>query len=320
MKNKIFKAVMLEPVHPALAEVFEKHNIEIKDLTGISEAEQIELLKDADILIVRSKKVDRKIIDAAPHLKIIGRAGSGVENIDVQYAASKNIKCINSPEGNRDAVGEHAIGMLLMLLHHLKKADAEVRQNIWDRKSNWGNELKNQCVAIIGYGNMGSALAKKLSGFECEILVYDKYKKNITDDFVKVSDLREIYEQADIVSLHLPLTDETYYYADERFFNEFKKCIYFINTSRGKIVKTAALVEAMKSGKVKGACLDVIEYEGSDFETMDIKDAENFEYLKKSDKVILTPHIAGWTFQSYEKICRILAEKIVEAVKQPAMS
>ncbi|GAB4201336.1 MAG: 2-hydroxyacid dehydrogenase [Bacteroidia bacterium] len=320
MKNKIFKAVVLEPVHPSLAEVFENNNIKTIDASHLSEREQMFFLKDADILIVRSKKVDRKIIDAAPHLKIIGRAGSGVENIDVQYAASKNIKCINSPEGNRDAVGEHVIGMLLMLLHHLKKADAEVRQNIWDRKSNWGNELKNQCVAIIGYGNMGSALAKKLSGFECEILVYDKYKKNITDDFVKNSSLEEIHKTADIVSLHLPLTDETYYYANEEFFGQFKKSIYFINTSRGKIVKTAALVEAMKSGKVKGACLDVIEYEGSDFESMNVQDTENFEYLKKSDKVILTPHIAGWTFQSYEKICRILAEKIVEAVKQPAMS
>ncbi len=319
MKNKFLKAVVLEPVHTALTEVFERHGIDVQDVSHLMEAQQLSFVSAADILIVRSKKIDRKLIDAAPHLKMIGRAGAGMENIDVKYAASKNIKCINSPEGNRDAVGEHVIGMLLMLLHRLKKADAEVRQNIWDRKSNWGYELKGQTVGIIGYGNTGSALAKKLSGFECSVLVYDKYKKNIQDDFVTAVDLQEIYEHADIVSLHLPLTDETYYYANEEFFNQFKKSIYFINTSRGKILKTAALVEAMQSGKVKGACLDVIEYEGSNFESMDTQDAENFEYLKKSENVILTPHIAGWTFQSYEKICRILAEKIVEGMKQTAM-
>lgn len=310
MKKKFFKAIVLEQLHPVLFEVLNKNNIQVINAVGFSEEKIKNHLKDIDILIVRSKKIDKAMIDAAPYLKIIGRAGAGMENIDVQYAQSKGIICLNSPEGNRDAVAEHIIGMLLMLLNNLKKADNEVRQNIWDRKNNWGLEIKEQTVAIIGYGNTGSTLAKKLCGFECNILVYDKYKA-ISDKYVKQSTLKDIYENADIVSIHLPLTEETYYYADEKFFERFKKNIYFINTSRGKCLKTSALVNAIKSGKVKGACLDVLEYEDISFEKMNDIQTENFEYLKKSDKVILTPHIAGWTFQSYEKISKILAEKIV---------
>jgi D-3-phosphoglycerate dehydrogenase len=312
MKKKLYKAVVLEQVHPFLFEIFQEKNIEVKDLSNGSNAELLRELEDADILIVRSKKIDKSIIDNTKQLKIIGRAGSGLENIDIKYAESKGIKCINSPEGNRDAVGEHAIGMLLMLLNKLKKSDNEVRQGIWDRKSNWGIELKYLQVGIIGYGNMGSAFAKKLTGFECPILVYDKYKKDIQDTFVKVVNINDIFENADVVSLHLPLNEETFYYADEKFFERFKKSIYFINTSRGKILKTSALVNGLKSGKIKGACLDVLEYEGINFEEMNGTQAEEFEYLRNCENVILTPHIAGWTYQSYEKICKILAEKILK--------
>jgi D-3-phosphoglycerate dehydrogenase len=312
MKKKLYKAVVLEQVHPSLFEFFQEKNIEVKDLSNAESTELLMELEDADILIVRSKKIDKSIINNTKQLKIIGRAGSGLENIDIKYAESKGIKCINSPEGNRDAVGEHAIGMLLMLLNKLKKADNEVRQGIWDRKSNWGIELKYLQVGIIGYGNMGSAFAKKLSGFECPILVYDKYKKDIQDTFVNVVDINDIFENADVVSLHLPLNEETFYYADEKFFERFKKSIYFINTSRGKILKTSALVNGLKSGKIKGACLDVLEYEGINFEEMNGTQAEEFEYLRNCENVILTPHIAGWTYQSYEKICKILAEKILK--------
>jgi D-3-phosphoglycerate dehydrogenase len=316
MKKKLYKAVVLEQVHPSLFEFFQEKNIEVKDLSNAESAELLRELEDADILIVRSKKIDKSIINNTKQLKIIGRAGSGLENIDIKYAESKGIKCINSPEGNRDAVGEHAIGMLLMLLNKLKKADNEVRQGIWDRKSNWGIELKYLQVGIIGYGNMGSAFAKKLSGFECPILVYDKYKKDIQDTFVNVVDINDIFENADVVSLHLPLNEETFYYADEKFFERFKKSIYFINTSRGKILKTSALVNGLKSGKIKGACLDVLEYEGINFEEMNGTQAEEFEYLRNCENVILTPHIAGWTYQSYEKICKILAEKILKELGQ----
>ncbi|GIV26500.1 MAG: 2-hydroxyacid dehydrogenase [Bacteroidia bacterium] len=314
MKEKIFKAIILEPVHPVLQQVFHQYSIKVIEGYTLSPTELVNELKDTNILIVRSKKVDATFIDLAPQLKIIGRAGSGLENIDVQYAQSKGIVCINSPEGNRDAVGEHAIGMLLMLLNHLKKADTEVRQNIWDRKSNWGTELKGQTVAIIGYGNTGTAFAKKLSGFECTILAYDKYKNEFNEPYVRKASMEEIYEKADIVSLHLPLTLETLYLANVDFFQAFRKNIYFINTARGKIVHTSSLVKALKAGKVKGACLDVIEYEESNFENLNTIQSEDFEYLKNSQNVILTPHIAGWTYQSYEKICRILAEKILEKI------
>lgn len=315
MKEKLLKALLLEPVHPVLPQLLKQHSINITEGDMLSSTQLINELKDTTILIVRSKKVDATLIDCAPHLQIIGRAGSGLENIDVQYAQSKGIVCLNSPEGNRDAVGEHAIGMLLMLLNQLKKADNEVRQNIWDRKSNWGIELKGQTVGIIGYGNTGSTFAKKLSGFECDILVYDKYKNAIRDNYVRQASMQDIYEKADIVSLHLPLTKETYCLANDEFFSAFKKNIYFINTARGKIVNTSSLVKAMRTGKVKGACLDVIEYEESNFENLNKVQSADFEYLKQSFNVVLTPHIAGWTHQSYEKICRILAEKIVQYLK-----
>jgi len=315
MTKKIIKAVIAEKVHSVLFDIFRSNNIECIDVHSLTEQEFFNALRNATILIVRSKKIDNRVIDNAPLLKIIGRAGSGLENIDVTYAAQKGIICLNSPEGNRDAVAEHAIGMLLMLFNNLKKADTEVRNNIWDRKSNWGIELKHQIIGIIGYGNTGSALAKKLSGFECQILVYDKYKQDIKDNFVNVVDIEKIFEFADVVSIHLPLNEETFYMVDDAFFDKFQKPIYFVNTSRGKIVRTSSLVKALKSGKVKGACLDVIEYEDTNFEQMTTSQSEDFEYLKKSDRVVLTPHIAGWTYQSYEKICRIIAEKVVEKLK-----
>ncbi len=313
MNKKFFKGIILEEVHPVLLQIFQENNIHVINAAGMSNEDIQHTLRDIDILIVRSKVVNKEIIDLSPRLKIIGRAGSGLENIDREYAANKNILCINSPEGNRDAVAEHLIGMLLMLLNKLHHAHEQVRNNIWNRKDNWGVEMKKQTFAIIGYGNVGSAVAKKLSGFECKIIAHDKYK-TITDNYVEQVELKDIYEQADIVSLHIPLTQETYYYADEKFFNSFKKNIYFINTSRGRCVKTSALVNTLKANKVKGACLDVLEYEDTNFEKLNELQIEDFEYLKKSDKVILTPHIAGWTYQSYEKICKILAEKIVKII------
>lgn len=312
MNKNFIKALVLEPVHPALYDVFSNHpKYHVVDGSRFSDIELKHELKNTNIIVVRSKKINRLIIDAAPHLRVIGRAGSGMENIDTKYAKSKNIVCINSPEGNRDAVGEHLIGMLLMLLNKIHIADSEVRKNVWDRKSNWGYELKGQCFGIIGYGNMGSAVAQKLKGFECDILVYDKYKTIVPSNNMKPVSLETIYENADIISLHLPLNEETIYYANEEFFNQFKKNIYFINTARGKLLKTSSLVNALKSGKVKGACLDVLEYESDSFENMSEQQNDDFDYLKKSPAVVLTPHIAGWTHQSYEKICRILAEKIV---------
>jgi D-3-phosphoglycerate dehydrogenase len=266
-----------------------------------------------DGIVIRSRiKITKEIIDKATKLKFIARAGAGMENIDVEYAEKKGIKCIHAPEGNRDAVAEHAIGMLLCLFNNLMRADKEVRQGKWIREGNRGIELMGKTVGIIGYGNMGSAFAERLKGFGVKVLVYDKYKKNFGNDVIIETTLEHIFEEADVLSLHTPLTDETHYLINDTFINRFKKNIYIINTARGKSLNTADLVKNIQLGKVLGACLDVSEYEVVSFENIDAASLpEPFQYLSQCEKVILSPHIAGWTQESNEKIARILAEKII---------
>jgi D-3-phosphoglycerate dehydrogenase / 2-oxoglutarate reductase len=277
----------------------------------------IELLPAYNALVIRSKfKITKEILDTCPNLKCIGRVGAGMENIDVAYAESKGIACISAPEGNRDAVGEHALGMLLMLLNHLKKADAEVRNGIWLRAENRGYELMGKTVGIIGYGNMGSSFAKKLSGFECNILAYDKYKSGFGNAFVTEATLQTIFDTSDILSIHLPLTKETELMVNETFINKFKKNIYVINTARGKCLKTDDLVRAIKSEKVIGACLDVLEYESVSFENIAKAELpDSFKFLTTSDKVILSPHIAGWTHESNYKMSKAIAEKMIKILE-----
>jgi D-3-phosphoglycerate dehydrogenase len=267
-----------------------------------------------DGIVIRSKlKITKEIIDKATKLKFIARAGAGMENIDVIYAESKGIKCICAPEGNKDAVAEHAIAMLLSLFNNLNRADKEVREGKWIREGNRGVELMGKTVGIIGYGNMGSAFAERLRGFGVTILVYDKYKNNFGNDFIKEVSLEKIFQEADVLSLHTPLTEETNHFVNDDFINRFSKNIYIINTSRGKCLSTADLVKNIQSGKVLGACLDVLEYEAVSFENLDASNLPKaFQYIIKSDKVILSPHIAGWTYESNEKIARILAEKIIK--------
>ena len=282
-----------------------------------SKEDLMKLIPAYEGIVIRSKfKITKDIIDSAPNLKCIGRVGAGLENIDVEYAKSKGIICVHAPEGNRDAVGEHSLGMLLMLLNNLKRADNEVRHGIWKRAENRGYEISGKTIGIIGYGNMGSAFAKRLQGFDCSILAYDKYKTGFATDFVKEATLNEIYEQADIVSIHLPLTPENQYYINDEFINSFKKNIYIINTARGKCLNTADLVKHMKTGKVPGACLDVLEYESVSFENIDTTTLpEPMQYLLISENVILTPHIAGWTHESNYKMSKIIAEKMIEVLK-----
>jgi D-3-phosphoglycerate dehydrogenase len=268
-------------------------------------------LYDGVVILIKIKN-NKEIIDKAANLRFIARAGAGMENIDVTYAESKGIKCLHAPEGNRDAVAEHALGMLLCLFNNLCRANAEVREGKWNREANRGVELGGKTVGIIGYGNMGSAFAERLKGFGVKVLVYDKYKNNFGNNFIIESTLEQIFEQADILSLHTPLTDETHYLINDAFINQFKKNIYIINTSRGKSLNTADLVKNIQSGKILGACLDVLEYEMTSFENIDTTALpEAFQYLIKSDRVILSPHIAGWTHESNEKIARVLAEKII---------
>lgn len=285
-----------------------------------SASELIGLLPGYDALVIRSKfRVTGAIMDACPNLKCIGRVGAGMENIDQAYAAARGIACVSAPEGNRDAVGEHALGMLLMLLNNLKKADAEVRNGIWLRAENRGYEIAGKTVGIIGYGHMGSSFAKKLQGFDCRVLAYDKYRTGFGNAWVTEAPQQQLFEEADIFSIHLPLTRETEYLVDLDYINSFKKNIYLLNTARGKCLSTAGLVSALESGKVTGACLDVLEYESISFEKIEQAGLPAaFRYLVSSDRVILSPHIAGWTHESNYKMSRIIAGKMLEAFQTRA--
>ena len=274
-----------------------------------------EILKNLhlyDGVVIRSKiKFTKEVIDKGSNLKFIARVGAGMENIDVAYAESKGIKCLSAPEGNRDAVAEQALGMLLSLFNNLCRSNKEVREGKWVREGNRGVELNGKTVGIIGYGNMGSAFAQRLKGFGVKLLVYDKYKKGFGDEFVKESSLQDLFDNCDVISLHTPLSDETHYLINDTFINNFKKNIYIINTARGKSLDTEALVKNIASGKVLGACLDVLEYEAVSFEQLDIaKLPKAFHDLIASDKVMLSPHIAGWTQESNEKLASVLVEKI----------
>ena len=267
-------------------------------------------------LVVRSKvNIDRAFIDRVPSLKCIGRVGAGMETIDVDYAEAHGVRCLNSPEGNRDAVGEHAVGLLLSLLNNIARADAEVRRGLWQREVNRGYELGPLTVGIIGFGNMGQAFAKRLSGFGCRIVVYDKYK-DLCDfkDLNVVKDLSELQAEADIVSFHVPLTEETHHYLDAEFIDTMAKPFYLINTARGAVVDTEALVAGLESGKVRGAALDVLEYEKMQADGLgDVP--ECVHYLMRSPRTVLTPHVAGWTVESKYKLAAVLAEKMIEVLK-----
>ncbi len=276
-----------------------------------------EKISDYDGLIVRSRfPIDQDFLQKASQLKFIGRVGAGLENIDEVYAAERGIVLFNSPEGNRDSVGEHAIGMLLMLIHHLRRADQEVRNGIWKREENRGDELKGKTVGIIGYGNMGNAFAKRLQGFDVKVICYD-ILPNKGNQFAEQVTLEEFFEQAEVVSLHTPQTPETTKMINAEFISNFKKSFYFINTARGKSVVTKDLVDAMKSYKVLGAALDVLEFEKSSFEKLVVSELpEEFQYLINADNVVLAPHIAGWTHQSKIKLAEFIRDKIVNWSKE----
>jgi len=277
-----------------------------------SSKEQIEAkISDYDGIILRSRfTIDKLFLDAAKNLKFIGRVGAGLENIEVEYAKVKGVELIAAPEGNRNAVGEHALGMLLSLFNKLNKADAEVRQGKWLREANRGVELDGKIVGIIGYGNTGKSFAKKLRGFDVEVVCYD-ILDNVGDENAKQVTLQELQEQADVVSLHTPQTALTLNMINAEFINAFKNPFWFINTARGKSVVTADLVSALKLGKILGAGLDVLEYEKTSFEALfSYQMPEAFDYLIHAQNVILSPHVAGWTLESKEKLAQTIVDKI----------
>ncbi len=268
-------------------------------------------IQDYDGIVLRSRfSIDKQFLDAAKNLKFIGRVGAGLENIDCDYAKTKGVILIAAPEGNRNAVGEHALGMLLSLFNKLNKSDKEVRQGKWLREDNRGIELDGKTVGLIGYGNMGKAFAKKLRGFDVEVLCYD-IKAGIGNENAKQVTLQEFQEKVDVVSLHTPQTPLTLGMINSEFINGFKKPFWFINTARGKSVVTKDLVEALQSGKILGAGLDVLEYEKASFENLFSDNMpEPFQYLIDSENVLLTPHVAGWTIESKEKLAQTIVNKI----------
>ena len=304
------KILLLDKNHPLISEqLLEKNFILEEDF--ISSYEQVlEKIDKYEGVIIRSRiPLDARLLEKGKNLKFIARVGAGMENIDVSKAQELGIKLINSPEGNRDAVAEHCLGMLLVLMNRLFISANEVKNNVWLREENRGEEIKGKIFGLVGYGNMGKALAKRLLGFGCEVIFYD-IKPNLSDGFAKQVSLEELQANADILSLHIPLNDKTHYIIDEKFISEMKKNFYFINTSRGKNVKTSALIEGIKSGKVKGACLDVLEYEKSSLENLELENDDS-QYLLNSEKVIVTPHIAGWTHQSKIKLAQTIVDKIL---------
>ncbi len=308
------KIIFLDTVHPILEERLVAANHECIQVIDSDFESTKNLISNADGIVIRSRfPMDAKLLDFAPNLKFIARSGAGMENIDLEYCAKRNIQLFNAPQGNRNAVGEHALGMLLALMNHLVTADAEVRSGKWVREGNRGIELDGKTVGIIGYGNNGEAFAKKLRGFDVQILAYDKYKNNFGNEFVKESTLEELYAKADVISFHIPQNAETLFWANDTFFESIQKSFFLLNLSRGKIVETKALLEAIENGKVLGAGLDVLEFEKASFENFfDGNMPEAFQQLLASKKVILSPHVGGWTNESYFKLSDVLADKILE--------
>lgn len=301
------RILIADHLHPAFKIEVEKQGFVCDELPFISKNEILEVLKIYTGIAVRTRfQIDPELIDAGSNLKFIARAGAGMDNVDYEYAKTKNISCINAPEGNRDAVAEHVIGMLLSLLNNLRKADSEVRNGTWDREGNRGWELKGRTVAIIGYGNTGQMLARKLSGFEVKVIAYDKYKTEFSNQYAEEVSMEQVVKQADILSFHIPLTYETKQMVNEEYLFHFKKPIILLNASRGEIVNTRDLLNGIRSGKINAAGLDVLQVE----KFPALAEQEWFNELKDCPNVILSPHVAGWTYESYRKISEVLAEKI----------
>ena len=305
--------LFLDVVHPILEQRLTDKGYRCIDGTQLSREDAMSQLKDIQGIVIRSRiKMDEAFLSSANDLKFIARSGAGMENIDEGYCHKNSITLFNAPEGNRNAVAEHALGMLLALFNRVVIADREVRSGKWRREENRGVELEGKTVGIIGFGNNGSQFAKKLTGFDCEVIAYDKYKTGFSSDIAEEVSLDQIFERSDVVSFHIPQNEETIGMGGKAFFDKFKKPIYVINLARGKVIQTSALVEAMKNDQVVGACLDVLEYEKSSFESFFEQELpQDFQYLLKSDRVILSPHVGGWTHESYFKLSDVLANKIL---------
>lgn len=304
------KILQLDKNHPLINAQLSEKGFVIEEDHVSTYSEVLDKIGNFDGVIIRSRiPIDEGFLLKGKNLRFIARVGAGLENIDTEKAKQLGISIISSPEGNRDSVAEHVVGMLLVLTNRLFIASQEVKNGIWKREENRGDELLGKTFGIIGYGNMGKATAKRLSGFGLKVIFHD-ILPNLSDEFATQVSLDELKNQADILSLHIPITDDTFHLIDEKFISEMKKDFYLVNTARGKNVKTKDLVEAIKSGKIKGAALDVLEFEKSSFENLDYQNSD-LEFLLNSEKVIVTPHIAGWSHQSKEKLAQVIVDKIL---------
>lgn len=304
------KILQLDKNHPLITEQLSSKDFSLEEDITSSYDEVLQKIGDYEGIIIRSRiPIDQNFIQHAHNLKFIARVGAGMENIDVDFAKRSGIELISSPEGNRDAVAEQVLGMLLVLMNRLFISSQEVKNGIWKREENRGDELLGKTVGIIGYGNMGKALAKRFSGFGCNVIFHD-ILENIGDEYATQVSLDTLKKEAQILSLHLPINPSTHYILDEQFIAEMANDFYFVNTARGKNVNTKDLVAALKSGRIKGAALDVLEYEKASFENLAIKN-EDLDYLLSSEKTIITPHIAGWTVQSKVKLAQVIVDKIL---------
>lgn len=308
-KTTTLKCLIIDDMHPSISVMLEEIGILPVYRPDITKEELLTVIGEYEGIIVRSKLFfSTDIIEKATKLKFIGRAGAGLDNLDVEALMKRNIQLVNAPEGNRDAVAEQFIAMLLTMMNNIIKADKEVRAGVWDREGNRGYELMGKTVGIIGYGYMGKAVAKRLASFGCKVLAYDKYKTTYADEYAEVASLEQIQKEADIVSLHIPLTAETKFMVNEAFFDSFSKPIWFVNTARGEIVSLQGLLNALEKGKVRSAALDVLENEK--IGKLSSEQQLVFNKLVASEKVLFSPHIAGWTFESYYKINETLVSKI----------
>jgi D-3-phosphoglycerate dehydrogenase / 2-oxoglutarate reductase len=305
-----YKILIVDEMHEVLMQTLADNSIEYSYQPDINEEQVLQIIHEYQGLVIRSKfNVGHNILPHVVSLKMIVRAGSGMDNLDVELLEANDICCYNCPEGNRDGVAEQTIGTLLSISSKIVKGHEETGQLIWDREGNRGFEIMGKTVGIIGYGNTGSMVAKKLSGFDCQVIAYDKYKSGFSNPYVEEVELKELYRQSDIISFHIPLTDETRGWIGNRFFDSLSKPIVLLNLSRGGIMDTAAIVDALREGQIIGLGLDVLENEN--INSWKPEDKTNFSELRSFEQVVITPHVGGWTAESYRRLAKIAASKII---------